>query len=189
MTIRNSSSARAVSIERNIALAIVSTLQMWTDGRYATFLQAVPSHKALDKKWFEKFLGDWSVARTISKDSQEEVRNFLNKYLCKYLETDGAKGVDLAAKKIAGKKWSHFSVAGKSSEPVSLVSKVTFFLVPDDFVPMDSYSRLGVNALRGKKKNRGQGYLNSKTYELYHSEFESWFKKYEEAIKNELKSA
>lgn len=188
MIMHNPSSATVLT-KRDISLAIVSALKMWSDSQYSPFLQAVPSYTTMDKEWFEKFIGDWSVARTISKDRQEEVRKLLNTNFRSYLIRDSAKAVDLVTNEIAAKGWSHQSRDEKWSEPISLVSKVAFFFVPENFVPMDRYSRLGVNKLRGKKKDGGQGHLNSKLYECYLGEFENWFSAYEVQINGELKGA
>lgn len=174
--------------DRVIALATVDALQMWSDERYIPFLQMGPTRQTMDHEWFDKFLGQWNVARTISSDKHEEVRGYLNKVFRLSLKKKSAAVIDLGAAKIADKGWSHANKkSGIPSKPVSLVSKIAFFYQPDFYVPMDKFSRKGVNVLRGKIKNLGIGHHAFPSYESYYNEFELCFAKHKGMLANELK--
>ena len=174
--------------DRDIALATVVALEMWTDKRYIPFLQNKPIRQTMDYKWFDEFLGDWRVARTISSDKHVEVCEYLNEEFRLRLQGEGASAIDFAASKIAAEGWSHKNPkSGKLSEPVSLVSKVAFFFQPDSYVPLDNLSRKGVNALRGKINEGGEGHHAFPTYESYLNEFELRFAKHKDMISDEHK--
>jgi len=169
--------------ERDIALAIVAAFEMWTDSKYRPFLQKRPTRQIMDKAWFDKFLGEWRVARTIRRDKREEVREYLNGEFRVQLQNKGAAAVDIAANKFSVNEWSQRNAkTGVWSEPVSLVSKVAFFFQPNKYVPLDTYSRIGVNVLREKKNEGGLGNHKFPSYESYLSEFEIWFKQYKGVI-------
>ena len=58
---------------RNLALALMQALQMWSNERYRPFLLRAKPGK-LTEEWFRWFVGAWNVARTIKDGRQEFVR-------------------------------------------------------------------------------------------------------------------
>src|SRR5436190_18338889 len=121
--------------KRNLALAVIQVLRMWSDDRYALFLlQAQPGQ--LTEQWFRWFVGAWNVARTIKDGRQELVRKYLDRdFREKILAGGGAEAVDFAAAHIQKKGWSsQRRKNGQNSLPISLVSKIGFFLCPKTLV-------------------------------------------------------
>ena len=158
---------------RNLALAIVEALQMWTDKRYGGFLRAAQPDQ-LTKEWFRWFVGEWKVARTIQDGKQEEVRLYLDSdFRRAVIQGSGPKAIDEAALHIKESAWS--AKLGKKKLPVlpiSLVSKIGFFLRPADLVPLDRYSLIGLNILR-RSINRPK--LNNPSYRQYLEAFDLEF--------------
>ena len=117
--------------KRNLALAILQALRMWSDERYALFLLQTTPGK-LTEEWFRWFVGAWNVARTIKDGRQGLVREYLDQGFRKALLWGReAEAVDAAAEHIQQREWSSKQRKdGKSSLPISLVSKVGFFLCP-----------------------------------------------------------
>lgn len=148
--------------QRILALAILQALRMWSDERYAPFLlQAKPGK--LTEEWFRWFVGKWNVARTIKEGRQEVVREYLDRDLRKALLKGGkAETVDAAAEYIQQQGWSsNQRKDGQSSLPISLVSKVGFFLCPSRLVPLDRFALQGLNSLRrinGARPLKGRSY-------------------------------
>ena len=129
---------------KDLRLAVVQTLRMWGDERYDLFLvQAKPGQ--LTEEWFRWFVGAWNVARTIKQGRLGPVREYLDRDFRKeLLEGGGAEAVDAAATHIQKKGWSSQKRKnGQSSLPISLVSKVGFFLCPTRLVPLDRYAVRG----------------------------------------------
>ena len=148
--------------ERDLALAAVKAVVMWSNKRYAPFLlQAKPGR--LTEEWFRWFVGAWNVARTIKDGRQGLVREYLDHDFRKALLEGGkAETVDVAAKHIQQRGWSSQKRgSAKASLPISLVSKVGFFFCPTKLVPVDSYSKRGLNNLR---RADGSGQLKGPTY-------------------------
>jgi len=151
-------------------------MEMFSDERYARFLQQCGAG-ALDKKWFDWFVGSWTVARTVAKENRDEVRRYLDaKFrLAAAADRDGT-AVDKAATTISRRGWGAKELrSGNSTAPLSLVSKVAFFLKPNTFIPYDSSALRGLNRLRGTKKQGGQGRLNSPSYREYLAAFDAVF--------------
>src|SRR5262249_53066610 len=124
--------------DKDLALALVQTLQMWSNERYGPFLlQAKPGE--LTEEWFRWFVGAWNVARTIKNGRQGLVREYLDRDFRKeLLKGGGAETVDAAATHIQRMGWSSQKRKnGQGSLPISLVSKIGFFLCPTRLVPLD----------------------------------------------------
>jgi hypothetical protein len=173
--------------ERSLALAIVDSLNMWSDPRYSRFLsQDQPG--ALDEDWFRQFAGGWRVARTINQNKMELVRQYLDVQLRQQLANGhGARCVDEAAAFIQKKCWSaQKRKDGKASLPLSLVSKVGFFFRPHELVPYDNYARHGLNRLRRPKRMGGQGNYSGGSYHGYLEAFDDQFSRRQEQIRNAL---
>ena len=174
--------------KRRLALAVVESLEMWSDPQYSRFLsQNEPG--ALDADWFRQFAGGWKVARTINQKKMGLVRQYLDVELRKQLATGkGARGVDEAAGFIQKERWSaKRRKDGKASLPLSLVSKVGFFFRPHELVPYDNYANRGLNRLRRRKRTEGQGRYRGKSYCAYIEAFDDQFSRRQEQIRNTLK--
>ena len=161
-----------------LTLAILKALEMWSDLQYANFLpQNEPGH--LDKKWFEWFIGDWNVVRSLDKDKskRELVRRYLDERFRQKLARCGprnldemARCIDKASRHIKKQKWS--SKVGKPKKhclPISLVSKIGFILSPNTLVPYDALACRGFEEFTEKKIKRGN-------YSAYHKAFKSMFR-------------
>lgn len=146
---------------RKLALALVQVIQMWSNPRYASFLRRPTG--ALEQEWFRWFVGSWKVARNIRDGHRRQVAAYLGHKFRKSLlaATDGSV-VDLAAQHLKQKGWS-----SRDCLPISLCSKVAFFLCPEKYVPYDRYSVQGLNALRsdgGLAPMRGRSYVEYLEY-------------------------
>jgi len=153
---------------RALALAIIDALNLWSHPRYRSFLHDVVPGK-LDDNWFKWFIGEWSVARTIKADKQKLIVEYLNtKFRQDLIDGKGGSAVDQAAKYIRDMKWtSQKRKDGTASSPISLVSKIGFFLNPDYLIPYDSYARMGLNKHLVSKKEGGDGTFRGKNYSEY----------------------
>lgn len=116
---------------------------MWSHSRYEAFL----NHKRpgqMTENWYRWFVAEWNVARNIKKDAHHEVWRFLNTEFRQIIaKAPVAATVDQGALHIKQQSWSTHN-----GRPLSLVSKVAFFLRPGKFVPLDRFSLLGLNQLR-----------------------------------------
>lgn len=171
---------------KDMALAIVQALKLWSDPSYKGFLHE--GNNRLDEKWFQWFIGQWNVGRTIQAGEQGKVRSYLDKEFRKSLRK-GAVGVmvDRAALFIREEGWS--SKTGRNKKPglpTSLVSKIGFFLCPSVLVPFDRYSLVGLNQFQ---RGFGSPRLNNPTYAEYLSSFDQLYKKEVWQINGSLKSA
>jgi hypothetical protein len=138
---------------------------MWSDERYAPFLlQAKPGR--LTEEWFRWFVRAWNVARTIKDGRQGLVREYLDRDFRKaLLKGDQAEAVDAAMKHIQQRGWSSKKRgSARAWLPISLVSKVGFFLCPTKLVPVDGYAKRGLNNLR---RANGAGQLKGPSYSEY----------------------
>ncbi len=154
-------------------MAAVQVLQMWNNERYRYFLlQGKPGD--LTEEWFRWFVGAWKVARTIKDGRQGLVREYLDRdFRDQLLEGGGAETVDAAAEHIQQKGWSSSKRKnGQGSLPISLVSKVGFFLCPGKLVPLDRYAVQGLNGLR---RASGSRRLKGKSYQEYLAAFDEQF--------------
>lgn len=167
--------------ERNLALAVVQAVQMWSNPRYEVFLIAAePGELMAD--WFRWFVGSWGVARTIKNGQQVSVRKYLDGDFRKaLLAGSGPDVVDTAAQHIQQQGWS-----AKSSLPVSLVSKIAFFLSPAKFVPLDRYALQGLNLLRQRECARA---LKGRSYREYLQVFNEHYAKIEPRLALALKES
>ena len=171
---------------RNLALALMQTLQMWSNERYDLFLlHAKPGE--LTEEWFRWFVGAWNVARTIKDGKQGLVREYLDRdFRKKLLEGGGAETVDAAAAHIQQKGWSLQRKNGRASLPISLVSKVGFFLCPTRLVPLDRYAVQGLNGLR---RMSGAPRLKGRSYREYLEAFNKQYARIEPQLAAALKES
>lgn len=160
---------------RDLAMAVVQALQMWSNVRYRPFLnRAKPG--TLTEEWFRWFAGAWNVARTIKGGSQGAVRHYLDReFRTELKEGGGAEAVDAAARHIQQQGWSS-GKNGKGSLPISLVSKIGFFLCPERLVPLDRYAVHGLNGLR---HTSGATRLKGQSYQEYLEAFDEQYAKME----------
>lgn len=171
--------------ERDLALAVLQSLRMWSNERYAPFLlQETPGK--LTVEWFRWFVGAWNVARTIKDGKQGLVREYLERDFRKALLKSGeAETVDTAAEHIQQHGWSsNQGKNGRSSLPISLVSKVGFFLCPTKLVPRDRFAFKGLNNLR---RINGALRLKGRSYSEYLEAFNVQFRAMEPQLIAALK--
>ncbi len=160
---------------------------MWSNERYARFLLQVEPGE-LTGEWFRWFVGAWNVARTIKGGSQGLVRQYLDRDFRKeLLEGGGAETVDAAAAHIQRKRWSSQKRKnGQGSLPLSLVSKVGFFLCPTRLVPLDRYALQGLNDLR---RVTGARRLTGCSYREYLEAFNEQYARIERQLAAALKES
>jgi hypothetical protein len=162
---------------RNLALAIIQALQVWSNERYRPFLLG---HKpaGLTEEWFRWFTGEWNVARTIKTGRRASVRRYLDvEFRDALSQGGGSDAVDDAASHIQHKGWS-----ANGALPISIVSKIGFFLCPSELVPMDRYAKQGLDNLRS-----GETRLGRCSYCDYLSAFNEQYALMESQLKNALK--
>ncbi len=164
---------------RMLALALMQALQMWSDSRYQVFLAwAKPGE--LTEEWFNWFVGAWNVARSIRNGRKPLVRKYFDHDFREALSLeDCTKCVDTAALHIQRQGWS-----SRGCLPVSLVSKVAFFLRPERFVPLDRFSLHGLSLLCG---DNASGELNRNSYEAYLRRFDEQCGRFESQLNAALK--
>jgi len=169
---------------RNLALALVQAVQMWSNPRYKSFLLCAKPGELTDE-WFRWFVGAWNVARTIKDGRQARVREYLDRdFRRALLAGGGAETVDAAAQHIQQQGWSsRRRKDGNGSLPISLVSKVGFFLRPAKFVPLDSYAVEGLNLLR---RSEGARRLKGKSYCEYLEAFNDDYARMEPQLQSAL---
>jgi hypothetical protein len=137
---------------------------MWGNPRYEPFLNRAEPAELTDE-WFRWLVGSWKVARTIKGGRKAQVRQYLDLEFRRALSVgDPAECVDAAALHIQRQGWT-----SRRCRPVSLVSKVGFFLRPDRLVPLDRFSMEGLNLLRAGKSS---GKLKRDSYKAYLDAFD-----------------
>jgi hypothetical protein len=164
-----------IAPERNLTLAVIAALQMWSDKMYEGFLHK-PDPSALTEDWFRWFMGEWKVARTIKRQSKDPVRLYFDRNLREALRRGGrGAAVDSAAAEIRRRKWSaQSSKDGQGSLPISIVSKIGFFLCPGELIPMDRFAAQGLNRIR---RSDGERALRGRSYQEYLASFNEKFEK------------
>lgn len=172
---------------RPLALALVQVLEMWSNQRYEPFLiRSKPDR--LTEEWFQWFVGSWKVARTIKEGRRESVRKYLDHEFRDALAAGGgAEVVDAAAEHIRRQRWSSTKRKdGQGALPVSLVSKVGFFLCSSRLVPIDRYALQGLNRLRSIE---GKPSLKGKCYREYLEAFNEHYGRVEPRLRTALKES
>jgi hypothetical protein len=170
--------------KRDLARAILWTLDMWSDPRYSRFLgQITPG--LLDKEWFNWFVGAWRVARTIKQKKRDSVRQYLDGELRQQLaQGRGARAIDDAAQFIQLERWSAQELKnGGASLPLSLVSKIGFMFCPDTLIPYDRFAWGGLNRLRREAK---KPQIRSRIYCSYLAAFNEMFAPRQKQIRQAL---
>lgn len=170
---------------RNLALALMQALQMWSNDRYTPFLHQTTAGK-ITEEWFDWFKSVWKVARTIKSGRQRHVREYLDRDFRKTLMNGGgSEAVDAAAEYIQQKGWSSTTRKnGQGSLPISLVSKVGFFLCPTRLIPLDRYAVQGLNGLL---RRDGVSRLKGRSYREYLEAFDEHYSRMEPMLAAALK--
>lgn len=170
---------------RFLALAMMQVLQMWSNDRYGPFLLRSTPGK-LTEDWFRWFVGSWNVARTIKDGRQGPVREYLDRdFREALLRGGGAEAVDAAAVHIQQSGWSSTKRKdGQGSLPISLVSKVGFFLCPTRLVPLDRYAMQGLN---GHRRRDGAPRVKGRSYREYLEAFNEQYVRMEPQLAAALK--
>jgi hypothetical protein len=167
---------------RELILATIQALNLFSDKDYAGFLRRNRPPE-LTSNWFNWFVTTWVVARTVAKDTREQVRTYLDTtFRALVIKDRSGSCVDEAASYIARKGWGSRPVAsGYSTSPVSLVSKIAFVFNPDVFVPYDSLAVRGLNELRFELQN-GTRNLYGSSYRQYLAAFEAVFSQSDQQV-------
>jgi len=98
----------------------------------------------IKKKWYKRFVAEWRVARTIRSGTGENVRDLLNKRLLSVRNsTSPAELVEEVADALQKEGYG-----AKGGRPISLVSKIAYFLRPKDLTPQDRFALRGLNCRR-----------------------------------------
>lgn len=165
-------------------MAVVQALRMWSDTCYQAFLEGTDNE--LTAEWFNWFVVEWKVARTIKKGERDAVRRYLNSDFRDQMRRDAsADAIDKAAQHLKRSNWS--SLAGKNKQPtlpISLVSKVGFFFKPSELVPLDRFSLKGLNDLR---RSAGMRNLNIPSYKQYLEAFNKAYRENQTEIQSALR--
>lgn len=174
---------------RHIALGIVEALVLWSTPQYKRFVTASRPPK-IEKEWFETFIAEWRVARTLKEKHREEVREYLDNDLRASLASSpGGLAIDEAARHLQLNRWGSGSRSdGSGSLPLSVVAKVGFFLAPETIAPFDSLALEGLNRLRGPRKKGGVGHLKGSNYSDYMNAFNSALLSNQGVIDDHLKA-
>jgi hypothetical protein len=155
---------------RDIAVAALAVLRLWMNPDYVDFLRG-KKKPTLTNSWFDRFVNGWSVGRTIKSKKRPYIRRHFQEVLRPALaRRDPVKGIEDAARYLQTKKWSSRN-SEEGSFPISIVSKVGFFLDADRIAPLDSFSLDGLNELRGRKKEGGLGFVKRGEYRKYLAAF------------------
>ncbi|MFO8067140.1 MAG: hypothetical protein R6U11_06130 [Bacteroidales bacterium] len=99
---------------------------------------------------FNKFLGEYSVHRTIRAGKSDEFRKALcsgNVGLSDKLSDSSGKGVDDLEELL---RWDFGTMEGKR-RMMSVISKIAAFLAPANFIAWDKFARKGIIRLRGRR--------------------------------------
>jgi hypothetical protein len=94
---------------------------------------------AIGERWFNRFIREWGVARTLSGDSGKRTRTvqLLNTELPGIRSSrDPGSLVEETAEKLKNEELS-----SRRGRPISLVSKVGWFLAPETLIPRDGFRR------------------------------------------------
>lgn len=163
---------------RLMTLAIVQALSTWTDAFYAPFFTG-KGRAVINQKWFDYFQKDWKVGRTIKARKKEIVREYFRTCFRQALNRKpNPRIIDEATDLFQANKWGS-KAKGKGSRPISIISKVGFFLQPDILVPRDRYALQGLKNL---------GLAPGETYVEYLRAFNTNLQKHAAEIKAALAS-
>jgi len=104
----------------------------------------------MDKDLFNAFCHEYSVGRTIRKNTREDLRKKLIKLkdLGEVLKDSTGGRLD----KLESELRPDFGTREGKSKLISFVSKVAAFLSPENFIAYDQYAKKGVRNLLGRRK-------------------------------------
>lgn len=100
---------------------------------------------------FSKFLGEYSVSRTIRAGTSNEFRKALSSGrvgLGDKLGDPSGKGVDELEEML---RWDFGTMGGRRGMR-SVISKIAAFLAPANFVAWDQFARKGLTRMRGRRE-------------------------------------
>lgn len=175
--------------ERELALSVVLAIQLWASPMCHRLHVPEQMDSRIDDAWFKWFTGEWRVGRTLAPDARQEVISYFNsKSFRKALTVaSGNRAVDSASQHLKSRGWSaKRKENGIRVKPLSLVSKVAFFIRPTHFAPMDSLSKRGLNRVRGTKKSGGEGHDAYAQYSDYLAVFNENIPRYESFLKKSI---
>ncbi len=99
---------------------------------------------------FNKFLGEYSVHRTIRAGTSDEFRKALSSGdvgLADKLSDSSGKGIDELEEML---RWDFGTMGGKRGMR-SLISKIAAFLAPANFIAWDKFARKSITRMRGRR--------------------------------------
>lgn len=161
----------AISPE-HLTKAIIEAIWLCGDPKYA-FPRG--TNRPIPEDWFQSFIGEWGVARTIGQGNVVAALNYLNECFMDpinrryYLTPNGIDEVKIGLRDL--------ELTPRDRKPISLVSKIAFLCRPDLFPPYDQLAKAGLNIRRGGVQSGGEPYLNSPTYQEYLTAWNREFRK------------
>ena len=175
--------------------AIIIAIKTWDDhGKYLPLKKETSDKKNEFKKWFDKFVTQWQVARTLSGKFTDKKRTIINPkrteleaYLIDYIKIIHNKPqpcqVHDLSQYIAKMKWSS-TKKGKAehNQVISFASKFAFFINPEVFAPYDRFCVAGLKKL--DKETKPKNIIIYSSYVNYMKSFDGYYYKYSKQIKN-----
>ncbi len=159
--------------KKHASRAIIDALILFSDKQFYEYLINEGGDNSIEEKWFDWFIKEWRVARTINSNKKSEFLYYIHSGdFNSLIDKDFETSVDFVANTMKKNKWSAYNEDKKYYvKPTSLVSKIGFILFPEIIIPVDRYSKLGLNKVKGTKKDDGEGYLKENSYAEYIKEF------------------
>jgi hypothetical protein len=160
-----------------LPFAILQAIVFWLEHR-----NELPyTHNRIEEKWFNTFLVEWGVARTVKKGENRRVLHLLNEHL---REIRDSKNPGKLVDELAGELGKFGSVrrrgSNRRSRPTSLVSKVAYFLRPEDMSPLDGTALKGLKSWR-----KGKPHIKVSSYKTFLEAFNQEFKNTQSNIAKE----
>jgi len=152
-----------------LSRAVVQAILLWC------WDEEIPVSWPITEEWLQKFAGRWVVARNVYKGKLGQAARVLNGNLRKVKKGQEGPTVQQTADELKRRGIAPV-------KPVSLVSKVAYFLKPERFALTDRYARAGLERLRREAGIRGKLALD---YVAYLQAFNEQFKRLETDIKAE----
>lgn len=159
----------AISPE-DLSHAVLQAILVWC------WSEEIPVSRPIREEWFRKFAARWGVARNIYRKQFGRAVGVLNKNLRSVRQGQEGETVQRIARE--------FQTRGIArGRPVSLVSKVAYFLYPERFAPVDRLAREGLNRRRGSRSRQ----VRAAEYCAYLKAFEEEFHRLERDIEGECR--
>lgn len=152
----------------DLCVAVMQAILLWC------WNEEIPVHRPIRDAWFRDFVARWAVARTISRGKLGLAAAVLNRKLRAIRSGREGETVQSVARELRRRRIAR-------GQPISLVSKVAYFLEPERFAPFDRFARKGLNRLRPSGSNR----IGPADYRAYLDTFDGLFERLEAEISSE----